>query len=134
MATWFDNSAGGTLDQTLSDISTRATRVILVHDYAQGEDYATVTGRALCTVTISGADFGAIANGASNSREMQFLGASGTADTTNATPTNLHIVLTNGADTIIAVTDEVSEQAIYSGNTVNFPAFTIGSRQPTQVV
>ena len=133
MATWFDNSAGGVLDGLLDKISSQATRVMLISNYTQGDAYGTVTGNSLGEAVISGADFSGPSNGASNSRVLTFSGKSGTASATDPAPTNLHIALTDGSSTVLAVTDETSDQAITSGNTLNFPSFTMSALQPTQV-
>lgn len=129
-AAYFDKASGGVLDAGLSSISTRATKILLVSNYTLGEDYATVVGRSLGDATISGADFGAISD-SGNDRQMTFNGKSGTATADDAAPTDLHLVITNGTDTILCVTDETSNQAITNGNTLNFPSFTITMKQPT---
>jgi hypothetical protein len=115
MATWFDDSAGGVLDGLLDKISSQAIRVLLISNYSQGDNYATVVGNSLGEATISPADFSGPAPGASNSRVLTFSGKSGTASATDPAPTNLHIALTNNVDKVLAVTDETSDQAITSG-------------------
>lgn len=117
MATWFDNSASGVLDSLLDAIVTGAAsgKVLLISNYTQGDTYATVTTNELGDADITGADFTGPAAGGSFSRVLTFSGKTGTATATDAAPTNLHIAITNGTDTVLCVTDETSDQAITSG-------------------
>jgi hypothetical protein len=44
---------------------------------------------------------------------------------------DLHIAFTDGSAKVLWVTDETSNQVVTSGNTVNFPALSYTSNQPT---
>ena len=137
MATYFDDTA--VLDGLLDIIRQGSLQVWLIEAYAQGDPYATVAGNVVADAdsAITVGDFSASqAAGAGVGREMDFLGAAGTASATStlhATGDGLHIALTNGTDTIYAVTDETSNQPIVSGNPVTFPSFTLRTLQPTQI-
>jgi hypothetical protein len=89
---------------------------MLVSNYSQGEDYSTVVARSLGEADISGGGFfTGPTDGGTFSRVLTFTGASTTASASDPAPTDLHIILTNGVDTILAATDETSDQAITSG-------------------
>lgn len=128
MPAWIDSTA---LDAMLNTIQNNATNIELVTSYSQGEDYATVVGRTVATASISSTDFtGPTPSG--NNRILTFDGASTTASGNASTP-DLHMVITNGSNTILAVSDESTDQDIVSGNTVNFGTFEIRGLQPTSV-
>ena len=60
--------------------------------------------------------------------------ASGTAFDNTSTyriNTNLHIAFTDGSAKVLWVTDETSNVAVASGDTVNFPALVYTNNQPT---
>jgi len=125
MAKW---AHADTLDGGLTSIKTNATRMILISAYSAGDSYATVTGNALATVTMASGDY-TISTSGSN-RVLTTATKSATASASSATP-NLHIAFTDGSSKVLWVTDETSDQAITSGNTVNFPAITYTANQPT---
>ena len=121
------------LDDLLIYTRDNATRVLLLDDYTQGDDYATVTGgsNVLAEATISPADFtGPTSNGLH--RLITFTGKSATAGN-NSSVAELHIALTNGVNEVLAVTDETSNQTITAGNIVTFPNFYMQSSQPSLV-
>lgn len=132
MPAWLDNTpTTGALDSMLNVVKNGASNILLVTSYSQGEDYATVTGRSVADASISSGNFtGPAASG--NNRILTFTGASATA-TGNASTPDLHMVITNGSDTILAVSDESTDQDIVSGNTVNFGSFEIRALQPSSV-
>lgn len=135
MATWFGNEADGTLDSQLKFIRDNAERVVLLNTYSAADTYATVIAGSniLCSVAIAAGDFDAIAGAAANARRLTLQAQSGTASNTSSTP-DLHVaILDDSASLILAVTDETSDQAITSGNTVNFQAWYIEARQPVAV-
>lgn len=138
MATWYHDTV--VLDALLDVIRQGTTQVWLIEAYSQGDDFATVQGNKVAEATGLGAgDFTTSTDapgGSGSDREMDFSGASGTATATSTlhdTGEGLHIALTNGTNTIYAVTDETSNQPIVSGNPVTFPAFTLRTLQPTQI-
>ena len=131
MPAWLDNTATtGAMDLMLNHVRDTCTTIELVTSYSQGEDYATVVGRTVCTVAINSGNFtGPAASG--NNRVLTFTGASGTASQSASTP-DLHMVITDGSK-LLAVSDESTDQDIVSGNTVNFGSFEIRALQPTSV-
>ena len=88
---------------------------------------------ASAALAVAGADFtGPTASG--NNRVLSFDGKTGGSANADSTLAQLHIALVDvAATTVLAVTDETSDQPITSGNTVDFPAFNITMNQPTQV-
>ena len=137
MATWYNDTV--VLDGLLDIIRQGSTQVWLIEAYSQGDPFATVQGNVVADAdsVIGTGDFSTSSTapgGTGYDREMDFLGAAGTASATStlhATGDGLHIALTNGTDTIYAVTDETSDQPIVQDNPVTFPAFTIRTLQPT---
>jgi hypothetical protein len=57
---------------------------------------------------------------------------SATASANSGATPNLHIAFVDTVNSkVLWVTDETSDQVVTSGNTVNFPALTYTSGQPT---
>jgi len=139
MATWYNDTV--VLDGLLDVIRQGSTQVWLIEAYTQGDSYAIVPGNVVADAdsAIGIGDFSTSTTapgGSGFDREMDFLGAAGTASATSTlhdTNEGLHIALTNGVDTIYAVTDETSNQPIVIGNPVTFPSFTLRTLQPTQI-
>lgn len=129
MATYFDTAA---LDAMLSSIKTGATtgQVLLITTYTEGDPYGTVDSNKIGNAAITNADFTGPGAGTGNARTMSFDGKTGTATGTVGAGQDLHIAITNGTDTVLAVTKETTEQAISSGNTLNFPSFNLTANQP----
>ena len=129
MPAWLDNTAStGALDALLNVVKTNATNILLITSYTQGDDYSTVTGNAVADASITSGDF----TGPSPSgfdRILTFNGASATASQGAVGP-DLHMAITNGSNTVLAVSDESTDQDIVSGNTVNFGTFEIRALQP----
>lgn len=120
------------LDGGLTAIKTGATRMLLISAYAANDSYATVVANALATVTMVNGDF--TITGASGAARVLTVagGKSATASASAPGTPDLHIAFTNAVDTVLWVTDETSNQAIVSGNTINFPSgITYTSNQPT---
>lgn len=127
MAKWANTA---TLDAGIAYIQSNATRMLLLNNYAFGDSYATVTAGSniLAVVTMASGDY--TISTISNNRQIVTGTKSVTAIANSSTP-DLHIAFTNGAGTVIWVTDETTNQQIVSGNTINFPAITYTSNQPT---
>lgn len=127
MAKWVRS---GVLDDGLNDIKNTATKMYLISAYSAADSYATVIANALnAGVTMTGTDYTLGSSG--NNRTLTT--ASGKTDTATASSgaPDLHIAFTNGSNAVIWVTDETSNQAITSGNTINFPSLLYTSQQPT---
>jgi hypothetical protein len=104
--------------------------MILVSAYTLGDSYATIQANKLAEVTMTSADYTLATSGsnrtltvASGKTSAASAGASGTPD--------LHVAFTDGASRVLWVTDETSNQAIVSGNTINFFAPVYTSNAPT---
>jgi hypothetical protein len=127
MAKWVNADV---LDGGLNGIKTVAIRMFLIKAYAAGDSYATVIGNALnAGVVMASADYTLSSSG---SNRLITTGTKSQAANANsgATP-DLHIAHTDGSAKVLWVTDETSDQVITSGNTINFPAHTYTSNQPT---
>jgi hypothetical protein len=127
MAKWAHSDV---LDGGLSAIKNNATKMLLISAYAAGDSYATVTGNKLAEVTMASGDF-ALSSSGSNRVLTTAAGKSAAATASAAGGSNLHFAFTDGAAKVLWVTDETTDQAITSGNTVNFPQLTYTSNQPT---
>lgn len=118
------------LDGGLNAIKTVATKMMLIKAYAAGDSYATVaTTNKLAEVTVASADFTLSSSG--NNRLITTATKSAAASASSGATPDLHIAFTDGVSKVLWVTDETSDQVITSGNTVNFPALTYTSNQPT---
>lgn len=118
------------LDGGLNAIKLVATKMILVSAYSPGDSYATVQANKLAEVTMASADFVLSASGA-NRLLTTAAGKTAVASAGASGSPNLHIAFTDGSAKVLWVTDETSDQAITSGNTINFPQLTYTSNQPT---
>ena len=127
MAKWVNADV---LDFGINNIKTAAIRMLLLNNYTLGDSYATVIAGSniLATVTMASGDYAIAASG--NNRTLTTLAKSVTASASSSTP-DLHIGFTNGVDKVLWVTDETTNQTVTNGNTINFPAITYQSNQPT---
>lgn len=128
MAKWVRS---GVLDSGLNDIKTNATKMLLLSAYTAGDTYATVIANKLnAGVTMVSGDFTLAAAG--NNRTLTTAAGKTDPATVSAGGTpNLHIAFTDGVSNVIWVTDETTDQAITSGNPINFPSLTYTNNQPT---
>lgn len=118
------------LDGGLNAIKNNAIRMLLLKAYSAGDNYATVTGNAICTVTVASSDFAL--SGADNApRVLTTTAKSGTASSSSGATPNLHVAFTDNVGKVLWVTDETSDQVVTSGNPVSFPSLTYTSSQPT---
>lgn len=117
------------LDGGLNAIRNGAIRMLLLKTYMVADSYATVTGNAVCEVTMVPGDYAL--SGADGAARVLSVSAKSAAASANsgATP-DLHIAFTDSIGKVLLVTDETSDQVITSGNTVNFPSLTYTSSQP----
>jgi hypothetical protein len=127
MAKWVSSNV---LDGGLTYIKTTATSMLLVKAYAAGDSYATVIGNSVGAATMVNGDF-TLSSSALNRVLTTAVGKTATASANSGATPNLHIAFTDGTANVIWVTDETSDQVITSGNTINFPALTYTSNQPT---
>lgn len=125
MAKWVHSDV---LDGGLNAIKNGATKMILIKAYAAGDSYATVTGNAVATATMAPTDF-TLASAGSN-RTITSAVKSVTAAAAGGAGDH-HIAFTDGSAKVLWVTDETGEVAVSANDTVNFPALTYTSNQPT---
>jgi len=116
------------LDGGLLAIKNGAIRMLLLKAYATGDSYATVVGNAVATINMTSADF-TIATSGSN--RVLTTAAKSVSATAASDVGDAHIAFTNGVDKVMWVTDETGEAPLSSGDTVNFPALSYTSNQPT---
>lgn len=126
MAKWVRS---GVLDNGLNDIKTNATAMVLLKAYTAGDSYATVASNIIATVAMTSTDYTLSSSG--SNRVLTTATKSATASANSGATPNLHVGFTDGSANVIWVTDETSDQVITAGNTVNFPASTYTSNQPT---
>lgn len=119
------------LDNGLNHIKNNAVRMLLITSYTPVTDnYAAVVAKKVCEVVMTSGDY-ALSGADGAARVLTVTAKSGTASgNTSGTP-NLHIAFTDNVSKVLMVTDETTDQAITSGNTVNFPSLTYTSGQPT---
>lgn len=132
MATWYDTASLDALLNDIKGLNAGTGEILLINGYTQGDSYATVTSNAIGNASIATADFSGPAS-SGNDRVLTFSGATGVATQTVLAGQPLHLAITDGTSRVLAVTDETSDQAVTSGNTLNFPTFTMTAKQPTQV-
>lgn len=122
------------LDALLNAVKNGAVKVLLIKNYAAGDSYATVTGNAVANATISSTDFSGPVAGSANARALTFNGKTGTATAVALAAGNgqdHHFAFTDGASTVLWVTDETSEQANGATDTIVFPSLVLTASQPT---
>lgn len=118
------------LDGGLNAIKNSAIQMLLLKAYTDADSYATVTGNAICAVAMVSGDY--TLSGADNApRVLTVAAKSGVASADSGATPDLHIAFTDNVSKVLWVTDETSNQAVTNGNTVNFPALTYTSNQPT---
>lgn len=119
------------MDSGLSQISTTTNNMHLITAYTQGDSYAVVVGNSVCTVAMTGTDFTLQAQG-TYGRQIAVAAKAGTASGSSAATPDLHIALVDSSGAVVlAVSDELSDQPITSGNPINFPAWNVNANQPT---
>ena len=127
MAKWVNSLV---LDNGLNQIKNNATSMALLKAYSAGDNWATVSGNIIATVSMTGTDF-TLGDSGSNRTLTVASGKTATASGNSGASPDLHIAFTNGSSTVYWVTDETTNQVVTSGNTVNFPAPVYTSNQPT---
>lgn len=128
MPKWVDSSV---LDNGLNQIVNNATTMALISQYTAGATYASVSSWIVAQVAMLPADFPLSSSGLN--RLITTVTKSATANITTGASPDLHIAFLKhtATPTVYWVTDETSNQTITQGNTVNFPAITYQSNQPT---
>ena len=119
------------LDGGLNAIRLVATQMLLLDAYIIGDSYATVVGNKLAEVTMDATDptTDYVLSGADAAARV--LTTAVKSSTASATGAAAAIAFTDGVSKVLWVTTETSGQTVTLGNTVNFPALTYTSGQPT---
>lgn len=118
------------LDNGCGFLKTTATRILLISAYLKNDPYLTVNGNKLAEATIASADFTLSSSG--DNRVCTFGGKPGaTATATVAAGADLAFAFVSADNRVLYVTDETSNMAVTSGNTINFPAMSYTSVYPT---
>lgn len=125
MAKW---ASASFLDGGLSYLKNTAVFMSLIKAYAAGDSFATVSGNIVAQSAITSADV--VLSSSGSNRVATTAAKSATASANSGATPNLHIAFHDGTN-VIWVTDETSDQQIYSGNPVSFPALTYTANQPT---
>jgi hypothetical protein len=124
MAKWASSTV---LDGGLNAIAT-GVRQRLLKAYSAADNHTTVASNTVAVRTLTTGSYTISTTGTAR-KIVTATGSATASGSTTGTP-DLHIAIcTTGA--VLWVTDETSNQAITSGNTVNFPATTYKSLQPT---
>lgn len=126
------------LSDPLNTIRTNCNRAWLLSSYTAGDSYATCLANRVAEITISSANF--TVGNSGNNRTLTFTRPASPNDTANASAnvadgTNMHIAFVDTTNSVVElVTEETSDQAIVSGNPVQFPTGIVyTSPQPTGV-
>ena len=134
MAKWANATVldgGSDYLRTLAGTTSRV-KMHVIKAYSSGDSYATVTGNSCAAQDMVSGDF-TQSGGAGATRTTTVAAKSGVSVTANsgASP-NLHIALVDSVSSaVLLVTDETSDQQLYSGNQFNFPSWTYAVVQPT---
>jgi len=118
------------LDGGLNAIKNGATKEMVIKNYVAGDSYATVTGNALATVTVTSADFTITSSGSNRTITAAAKSATATAPAAG-TGENHHVAFTDGSAKVLWVTDETNELPNNVGDTLNIPAVPYTANQPT---
>lgn len=118
------------LDGGLSYLKTTGTKMVLIKAYTAGDSYATVVSNAVGEVTMASGDY-TLSGASGAARVLTTATKTSTATAGSGATPNLHIAVTNGTSEVIYVTDETTDTVVSAGNTINWPALTYTSGQPT---
>ena len=116
----FINDLG--MDAELDFISANGQRMMAISAYTFGDTYATVVAASLADVALAPADF-TKADGTTSGRKTT-VGAK-SAVPVDATGTATHVAIVDDTNTRVIAVTTCTSQALTSGNTVNFPAWTV---------
>jgi hypothetical protein len=115
----------------IKDLCAGNVDMLLIKAYTQGDSYATVNSNSVAAQDMVTGDF-TLGDQGTYGRQLTVGAKSPTATGDSGGSPDLHIAIvdvTNSA--VLAVTDETTDQQIYTGNTVNIPSFDLKMNQPT---
>jgi hypothetical protein len=129
MAKWYDLKV---LNEGLTIIDTDANQLHLLKAYTAGDNYTTVTTtNTLGNVTLAAGDI-TLGNQGTNGRQAIVAQKTITGAIASGGTPDLHVALVDTVNSLVlAVTDETSDQEIFSGNDVTVPTFNCKMNQPT---
>ena len=133
MAKSFDNNV---FDNGLNYVVNNVTKMTLTKgipaSFTDANNLAsdTTPGIKVAEVTMAPGDF-TVQDRTGGGRECVVAAKSGVTALDSTTTEDLHVTLLDMTNSLIVVlTDEITNQAITSGNTINFPSFTFGMGDP----
>lgn len=116
------------LDNGPAYLKANVTRIALISAYAKNDSYATVAGRILAEIAASAAEFPLTTVG--DDRRVTSPAKTATASATVAAGQDLHFAFLTADNRVLYVTDETTDMAVTSGNSINFPALPYTSKYP----
>lgn len=117
------------LDEKLKLITTGANEMRLLSGYTAGDTYATVNTNTLGSVAIAAVDWTFAAHGTNGRKVTLALKTANATATAAAGDRHIALVDTVGSR-VLHVTDETTDQAVTSGNPIDYPAIEIRENQP----
>lgn len=116
------------LDNGPAYLRASAARVLVLHDFAPGLDYAQVLASSLISVPLTPEYFQL--QDADAGRELLFVGVIGAATKGIEAGSPLHLVFTDGAERVLWAAVEPSQRQILAGQSYRLPAVSFISTQP----
>lgn len=121
------------LDGGLNALKSGADKMWLLKGYAALDNFAAVSGNKIAEVSMDNTDptTDYVISGANGAARVLTTATKSAPATGNSSGGDLHIALIDSVGSrVLYVTDETSNQEVYSGNTVNFPAVVYTAGQP----
>ena len=120
------------LDGGLTFMKNNITKMVLIGAQpAVPPVYATVYATKLAEVALITSDLTIGGGGGLAARTLTVAAGKSSTATANSTASpELHLMFVDNSNNILWITDETSNQTIYSGNTINFPAPVYTSNLP----
>lgn len=119
------------LDGGFTAFKANVNQMVLLKAYTAGDNYSTVNGNVIASVTVATGDF-TLSGANAAARVMTSATKSGTASGSSVTGDDLHFAFRDTVNSkVYWVTDETSNQPVTSGNPTNFPSLAYTSGQPT---
>lgn len=119
------------LDGGFTAFKANVNQMVLLKAYTAGDSYATTTANLLASVAMATGDF-TLTGADAAARVMTSAVKTGvTASASSGASPALHVVFRDTVNSIVYWATEATNQVVTSGNTVNFPAVTYTSGQPT---
>ena len=127
MPKWVDQSV---MVNGIDHITNNCNKMHVLSQYAQGDSAGSVLGNSVGKIAMVSGDFTEEVLGTYGKR-LAVAAKTITANASTGLTPDLHIALVDTTGpTILAVTDEVSDQPITSGNPVDVPEWGIRINQP----